>query len=238
MLFAMLFSIETQAAKLNKTSLTLIKGKTYTLKMKGTKKKVTWKTKNKKIVKLSSKKRSSVKIKAVKAGKTFITAKIGKKTYTCRVTVIRKAKKKKTTETSGSKTNEEKKNEQSTEQLPNKTPEQTTEKRKVWVITKWARSVDTPVYVNKRSEYECSCGFKTEIPAELNAHQINNFDNEKCGNYRINTIWDSIYYVTTEYPEEGYWIEIGANESLQGMKWRTDQSYSEGGYYYIDKSDN
>lgn len=234
MIFAMLFSTEAQAAKLNKSSLILVKGKTYTLKMKGTKKKVTWKIKNKKIAKLSSKKKSSVKIKAIKAGKTTVTAKIGKKTYRCRITVINKAKKK-ASGTSGSKADEEK----NTDKIPDNTPaEQTTAKKKVWVITKCATSVDTPVYVNKRSQYECSCGYKTEVPAELDAHQINNFDNEKCGNYRINIIWDSIYYVTTEYPEEGYWIEIGVNEKPEGMKWRADKSYPEGGYYYIDKSGN
>lgn len=235
MIFAMLFSTEGQAAKLNKSSLILVKGKTYTLKMKGTKKKVTWKIKNKKIAKLSSKKKSSVKIKAVKAGKTTVTAKIGKKTYKCRITVINKAKKK-ASGTSGSKTDEEKK----TDKIPDKTPaEQTTAKKKVWVITKWATSVDTPVYVNKRSEIECiACGYKTEDFDQAVEHQDNHLHNGEANGYRVNTVYDSMYWETTEYPEEGYWIEIGANENPEGMKWRADKSYPEGGYYYIDKSGN
>lgn len=231
MIFAMLFSTEVQAAKLNKSSLILVKGKTYTLKMKGTKKKVTWKIKNKKIAKLSSKKKSSVKIKAVKAGKTTVTAKIGKKTYKCRITVINKVKKK-ASGTSGSKTDTEK------DKVPEKAPEQTTTKKKVWIITKWARSVDTPVYVNKRSQWECTCGYKTEDSDEFDTHMDNHLFNEEASAWRVYSIWDSIYYITTEYPEEGYWIEIEANENPEGMKWRTDNSYPDGGYYYIDKSGN
>lgn len=252
--FAMLFSTETQAAKLNKTSLTLVKGKTYTLKLKGTKKKATWKTKDKKIAKLTSKKKSSVKIKAVKAGKTTITAKVGKKTYKCRVTVINKSKKKKTTETSGSKTNTDKKNEQPTKE-PDKTPvtttEQSTAKKKVWVITKWAKRVGNIVYVNKRSQWECTCGHKTEDFDEAVEHQDNHLLNEEPSAWRVNTIWDSSYTVYTDYPEEGYWMEV--EEYPKEVKWRSDEAAKSrkmkdittgtecqptSGYYYIDKSGN
>lgn len=252
-----MFSTPVQAAKLNKTSLTLVKGKTYTLKLKGTKKKATWKTKNKKIAKLSNKKKSSVKIKAVKAGKTTVTAKVGKKTYKCKVAVVNKKK----TSASETKTNPDNKDSQSSdkkdEQLADKPSadktEQTQEKKKVWIVTKWGETVSSPVYVNKRSEYECSCGYKTENPNELNNHQIDNFENEECGSYRINTIWDSVYYVTVEYPEEGYWIEVNANECPQGLIWRSDEeakgrkikdiktgtvTQPVSGYYYIDKSGN
>lgn len=252
-----MFSTPVQAAKLNKTSLTLVKGKIYTLKLKGTKKKATWKTKNKKIAKLSNKKKSSVKIKAVKVGKTTVTAKVGKKTYKCKVTVVNKKK----TSASETKTNPDNKDSQSSdkkdEQLADKPSadktEQTQEKKKVWIVTKWGETVSSPVYVNKRSEYECSCGYKTENPNELNNHQIDNFENEECGSYRINTIWDSVYYVTVEYPEEGYWIEVNVNECPQGLIWRSDEeakgrkikdiktgtvTQPVSGYYYIDKSGN
>ena len=61
---------------------------------------VTWKTSNKKVVRiLSYPSAEEVKIKALKAGKAVITAKAGGKKYTCKVTVVSKptlSKKKKT----------------------------------------------------------------------------------------------------------------------------------------------
>lgn len=69
--------------KISKTKATVIKGKTLQLKMKGTKKKVTWSS-NKKSVATVTKKG---KITAKKAGTAMITAKVGKKKYKCRITV-------------------------------------------------------------------------------------------------------------------------------------------------------
>ncbi len=78
-------TIEAQAAtvKLNKKSVTLIKGQTTTLKMKGTSKKVTWSSSKESIATVSSK----GKVTAKKKGTTTITAKVGGKKYTCKVTV-------------------------------------------------------------------------------------------------------------------------------------------------------
>lgn len=70
-------------AKISKKSITITKGKTYTLKIKGTKKKAKW-TSSKKSVATVSKKG---KIKAKKRGSATITAKIGKKKYKCKVKV-------------------------------------------------------------------------------------------------------------------------------------------------------
>lgn len=76
-----------QKAALNKTSLTLKKGKTYQLKTKNVKGTVTWKSSNKKIATVSKK----GKVTAKKAGSTVIKAtykKNGKvKTLKCKVTV-------------------------------------------------------------------------------------------------------------------------------------------------------
>lgn len=89
---------QVQAAKvrLNMTKKTLTVGKTVTLKVKGTKKKVKWSSSNKKVASVSSK----GKVKAKKAGKATITAKVGKKKYKCKITVKKKTTttKKKTTE--------------------------------------------------------------------------------------------------------------------------------------------
>ncbi len=74
--------------KLNKTKVTLQVGKTVQLKLKGTGKKVTWTSSNKKVAVVTKKGRVTAK----KAGKATITARAGKKKYKCRLTV--KAKKK------------------------------------------------------------------------------------------------------------------------------------------------
>lgn len=69
--------------KLNTTKKTLIKGTTYTLKVKNTSKKVKWYSSNKKIATVSSK----GKVKAIKKGTTYIKAKVGSKTYSCKIKV-------------------------------------------------------------------------------------------------------------------------------------------------------
>lgn len=78
--------------KLNKTSIYLQKGKTFTLKVKGTKKKAKWSS-NKKTIATVTKKG---KVTAQKTGTAVITAKIGKKKYKCKVKVWQKTTKKPT----------------------------------------------------------------------------------------------------------------------------------------------
>lgn len=79
--------------KLNKARVTVYVGKTIKLKVKNkrTKKKVKWKSTNKKVATVTKKGR----VKAKKAGKATIIAKIGNKKLKCRITV----KKRKTTTT-------------------------------------------------------------------------------------------------------------------------------------------
>lgn len=69
--------------KLNKTRLVLTQGKQYTLKLKKTTGKITWKSSNQKVAVVSQK----GKVTAKQAGKTRITAKTKTKKYVCRVTV-------------------------------------------------------------------------------------------------------------------------------------------------------
>ena len=69
--------------KLNKKSITITKGKTYTLKVKGTKKKAKWSSSKKSVATVSKK----GKVTGKKRGSATITAKIGKKKYKCKVTV-------------------------------------------------------------------------------------------------------------------------------------------------------
>lgn len=71
------------AVNLNTYGKNLTKGSTYTLKMKGTSKKPKWSTSNKKVATVDS----NGKVTAVSKGTAFITAKIGKKKYVCKITV-------------------------------------------------------------------------------------------------------------------------------------------------------
>lgn len=71
------------ATKLNKKSATIVKGKTLTLKVTGTKKRIKWTTSNKKIATVTSK----GKVTAKKKGTCTITAKVGSKKYKCKITV-------------------------------------------------------------------------------------------------------------------------------------------------------
>ena len=75
--------VSASAAKLNKTSISLNVGKTYTLKVTGNKGKITWTSSNKSVATVSSK----GVVTANKKGTAIITAKYGKKKLTCKITV-------------------------------------------------------------------------------------------------------------------------------------------------------
>ncbi|MBQ7066877.1 MAG: Ig-like domain-containing protein [Lachnospiraceae bacterium] len=79
------FPLTTEAAgKLNKKSLSLAKGTSYTLKIKGVKKsKIKWSSSNQKVAKVNK----NGKVTAKKKGTATITAKTAGKTYRCKVTV-------------------------------------------------------------------------------------------------------------------------------------------------------
>lgn len=74
---------------LSKKNVTLTVGKTATVKVKNASKAVKWSTNKKKIatVTASGKKKATAKIKGVSAGKATITAKVGTKKLSCKVTV-------------------------------------------------------------------------------------------------------------------------------------------------------
>lgn len=89
-------SVEAKSLRLSSKKVTLTVGKSKTIKVRGAKK-VTWKvTSGGKCIRLSNKKKTSVKITAKKAGSAKVQAKAGNKKISCKVTV-KPAKNKKTT---------------------------------------------------------------------------------------------------------------------------------------------
>ena len=76
-------SVSAAAPKLSKTKVTLLKGEKITLKVTGTKKKVTWSSSKKNIATVTSK----GQVLAKKKGSATITAKVNKKSYKCVVNV-------------------------------------------------------------------------------------------------------------------------------------------------------
>ncbi len=91
-----LMSISFSAAskvKINKTKKNSTAGSTFTLKISNANKKVKWSSNNKKVAKIKSISgvfNSTAKIKSLKKGNATITAKVGKKTFKCKVTVKKK----------------------------------------------------------------------------------------------------------------------------------------------------
>lgn len=76
-------SVNAATPKLNKTKITLAVGKSTNLKVSGTNKKVKWSTSEKTIVTVSQK----GKVTGKNAGTATITAKVGKQSFQCKVTV-------------------------------------------------------------------------------------------------------------------------------------------------------
>ena len=83
--------IVAQAAeiKINKSKITLAKGKTYKLKISGTSKTVKWTSSNKKVATVNSK----GTVKAKSKGTATVTAKVGEEKLTCKITVKNSNKK-------------------------------------------------------------------------------------------------------------------------------------------------
>lgn len=74
---------EAAGVKISAKQLTLLKGERKTLSVKGSKKKVNWSSNNKQVAAVDKKGR----VKGKKPGQAVITAKVGAKKYTCKVTV-------------------------------------------------------------------------------------------------------------------------------------------------------
>ena len=76
-------TVSAASIKLNKKEKTIYEGNTYTLKVKGTNKNVSWSSSNKKIATVNS----DGKVKAKYNGTATITAKVGSKKLKCKIKV-------------------------------------------------------------------------------------------------------------------------------------------------------
>lgn len=267
LVFTMLIPVEAQAAKLNKKTLTLQKGKTYTLKMQGTKKKTSWKISKPSIARVVRKTKTTIKIKAVRAGKTDVSGRVQGKTYKCKVRVVdpklnvskinMKAGSTKLLKVTGGTgkikwstsnrslamvtngkvtakkagtvkifaTQNKKKltctvtvlqktsNDNGSQTKPDVIPgvdtgaDKKPVEKKVWVVTQEAWIEYVPVYINKRSEFECCCGKRFKDANDYGEH-VKNVVNEgdySHGRYRVVTVWDSVHYEEIYHDEIGYW---------------------------------
>lgn len=84
----LLLPMQTQAApKISRKKITLTEGKTATLRVKGTKGKVKWKSSKKKVVAVKKTGARKAKITAKKKGQAKVTAIVGRKKLVCQVTV-------------------------------------------------------------------------------------------------------------------------------------------------------
>lgn len=84
----LLLPMQTQAApKISRKKITLMAGKTATLRVKGTKGKVKWKSSKKKVVAVKKTGARKAKITAKKKGQAKVTAIVGRKKLVCQVTV-------------------------------------------------------------------------------------------------------------------------------------------------------
>ncbi len=95
------FPAEAAGAKLSKKSMKIQKGGSALLKVRNTAKRATWTVKSgRKVVRLKAKKKTSVKVKALKTGKAKIQCRVGNKKLVCKVQVTAKKTVEKTPEKS------------------------------------------------------------------------------------------------------------------------------------------
>lgn len=134
--------------KLNKSKTTIKVGDTLKLTVKGTKKKITWKSSDKKVCIVSNK----GVVKAKKVGKAVITAKYGKKSVKCIITV-----KKKTVATP--KTSDQDQNQEQDTEKKTDTKDSTTEEQK-------PKTTEDKTETKKTETKDSS----TEKPADKHTH--------------------------------------------------------------------
>ncbi len=99
---------EAAAARISKKKKTIYVGKTYTLKIKNSKKNYTWRSSNPEVVMIMAGGGNKAVIGGMAVGKATVTATLNNKTYKCKVTVKVAPKEKTTEETTEDKSGESK----------------------------------------------------------------------------------------------------------------------------------
>lgn len=213
-------TVNTQAAakeRLNQTKVTVTVGKSVTLKVKNTKKKVKWSTSNKKVATVSKK----GKVTGKKAGKATITAKVGGKKYTCKVTV-KKKQAGATTEKSTEIATEEN-TERPTESTTEKSTEKSTAESSIEVTTEKSTENTTESTTEKSTEKP------TEATTEATTEKSTESTTEKSTEKPTEAITEATTEKSTETTTEEN-TEQQTTESQNGAPSADTVNYDAGEY--------
>lgn len=232
--------------KLNKKTVYLLKGKTYKLKVKGSKSKAKWISSDKTVVSVSKK----GKIKAIGYGTATVTAKVKGKTLKCKVTVERKAQKNarklrdyilKNGKKSGGKYYISKKRYSEAAEGSLTLIKISASKADKNLIFEWSTSITEPPEVNK-------CIMTIDLISGTDAVRTGTFKAVYEDGYSVGT-WDEFHgEVTTEYSYPDYatykglklirfvsYLDEAVYKDVTDAAELTNEDYIRPASFYIDK---
>lgn len=232
--------------KLNKKTVYLLKGKTYKLKVKGSKSKAKWESSDKTVVSVSKK----GKIKAIGYGTATVTAKVKGKTLKCKVTVERKAQKNarklrdyilKNGKKSGGKYYISKKRYSEAAEGSLTLIKISASKADKNLIFEWSTSITEPPEVNK-------CIMTIDLISGTDAVRTGTFKAVYEDGYSVGT-WDEFHgEVTTEYSYPDYatykglklirfvsYLDEAVYKDVTDAAELTNEDYIRPASFYIDK---
>ncbi|MDD5998176.1 MAG: expansin EXLX1 family cellulose-binding protein [Lachnospiraceae bacterium] len=193
--------------QLNKTKLTISVGQKVTLKVKGNHKKAKWSSSNKKVATVNQK----GKVRAKRAGKTTIMAKVGKKKYRCKITVISII-----IPTDGELI--EKTTEATTEKMTQTSTEKTTETTTEKTTEQGQNTVEKPSDEKNNTSATPSGDTKNQDAGEYSLDQVHTgegtyYDRESGGAANIDYMEDTYYTAAMNHEDymnglAGAYIEI------------------------------
>lgn len=232
--------------KLNKKTVYLLKGKTYKLKVKGSKSKAKWISSDKTVVSVSKK----GKLKAMGYGTATVTAKVKGKTLKCKVTVERKAQKNarklrdyilKNGKKSGGKYYISKKRYSEASEGSLTLIKISASKADKNLIFEWSTSITEPPEVNK-------CIMTIDLISGTDAVRTGTFKAVYEDGYSVGT-WDEFHgEVTTEYSYPDYatykglklirfvsYLDEAVYKDVTDAAELTNEDYIRPASFYIDK---
>ena len=232
--------------KLNKKTVYLLKGKTYKLKVKGSKSKAKWISSDKTVVSVSKK----GKLKAMGYGTATVTAKVKGKTLKCKVTVERKAQKNarklrdyilKNGKKSGGKYYISKKRYSEAAEGSLTLIKISASKADKNLVFEWSTSITEPPEVNK-------CILTIDLISGTDAVRTGTFKAVYEDGYSVGT-WDEFHgEVTTEYSYPDYatykglkltrfvsYLDEAVYKDVTDAAELTNEDYVRPASFYIDK---